>query len=677
MIVTASPMGSYDAIIYDEGLLIIAQTGNGTPILSGPTRANDKEVLGAALAYVAALGGGHVLCKSNVSIVGIDIPTNVHLELSYGVTVIPSEDADIFTLCPRGKLSGGNIDTTGIAFSHRAILLEGRQGETPNHNYQNTDETCIEDIRLVGTAAIGSGSAICFNADDGCWGHVCSVTTQHIRIKGFEAAIALDVGTPANYVNSNIFHDIKIEGSCYGIRETGATVAAMNKYSKIEYQPFGGTGIAAAVINGAMEELDLEIWDWPYDVSRPGVILTSASLQNDIKTYGMAYVQNLGSTSPKTKNEIHVFYGQGIARYTVAPQTSPSRQLNADFTTLSAAIASASAALVRGDITYAVIEVYGDINEANTIAPVNGIKIYGHDSTITIAGGFYGVNLINLTNFYMSGTKFIHANPDGLNDRLALRTYNLGPGCVIEDCSFTNACAGFRCHGLAMSGTGGGTFRRCKFQGASAMSCSGASLESFDEVLPPIFEECEAIGGAGPSGHGWVLAGMTFATLRRCLGKDGVGDATNPAFPGAAYYITGCASPRLEYCSVSHDYAKINWSYRAADGGKFATSPLWRNQLVGCVVKVNVAQVGKTLCIGTSEGGAQVAAGIDIGSLGYKYFSFLKVIAPYLYVTPSDPIEDGSISIIANVMRANLNHYGAIIDTKGSASLFGCDIGGV
>jgi len=112
------------------------------------------------------------------------------------------------------------------------------------------------------------------------------------------------------------------------------------------------------------------------------------------------------------------------------------------------------------------------------------------------------------------------------------------------------------------------------------------------------------------------------------------------------------------------------WTYASADNGRFqpyATAPYI---LVGSYVYVNVAAgAGTTLSLGTSIGGAEIAAGIPIDSTGSKYFTIANgevAAAGYMYATPSAAIAEGSLIVYYVVMSNYASCSGLYIGSKGA-----------
>jgi hypothetical protein len=235
---------------------------------------------------------------------------------------------------------------------------------------------------------------------------------------------------------------------------------------------------------------------------------------------------------------------------------------------------------------------------------------------------------------------------------------NTADNCIITDCTFQNISTGAtEAPGVWINSDQEDTeFIRCKGYGANIGAGSGGFLVTgIRQECGITFRECTGFGNTAGS-PGWQFSLARNPLLISCRGEPGL---SNNSY---GFNISTGASPTLQSCIAEPPKEFYSWDYAVADSGRFRPFTGEPYQLVSIYVRVVVANVGETLDIGTAASGTQVASGIDIGSTGNKYFSFIRVTRTaaddannYLYATPSNPINDGDIIIRIGVVYNHSN----------------------
>jgi hypothetical protein len=123
------------------------------------------------------------------------------------------------------------------------------------------------------------------------------------------------------------------------------------------------------------------------------------------------------------------------------------------------------------------------------------------------------------------------------------------------------------------------------------------------------------------------------------------------------------------------------WNYSSANNGRF-TPDITANYVVMTMeVVVLVNQPGKTLSLGTTAGGTQIATGIDLGGgAGEPAFSITHVRVPagtYMYATPSAAIDESCFRIYYSAMYSgpmdwSYGLYGLYMTNAGRADFTNC-----
>jgi len=97
------------------------------------------------------------------------IPEYKAVRLSFGCTVEPSADVDLFNIGAGGALSGGRINTTGISWTSDAVVFDGNDQSTIYGSPVEWGRT-LRDIEMVGKMdGDAEGNAIHLECDDATW----------------------------------------------------------------------------------------------------------------------------------------------------------------------------------------------------------------------------------------------------------------------------------------------------------------------------------------------------------------------------------------------------------------------------------------------------------------------------------------------------------------------------
>jgi hypothetical protein len=218
-------------------------------------------------------------------------------------------------------------------------------------------------------------------------------------------------------------------------------------------------------------------------------------------------------------------------------------------------------------------------------------------------------------------------------------------------------CQGGTSHGIQIGGTGGGQWDNLLAKGGTGSDAEGISIQG---EASPTMNSPHCIGGTGGGDCvGIDCNGGGSPILNNPIAELGTGTSTN-AF---ALDITISSAPIITGGYAGPQKVATEFSYNSANNGRF--QPMTNAfQLKSLFLYVGVANAGKTLDIGTSAGGHQVAQNIDIGTTGFIAVALLTqpqvAAGGYLYATPSGAIANDDV-IVEYVVYYNENASGGAI----------------
>lgn len=228
----------------------------------------------------------------------ITVKSGVTIDLT-GAKINITADVDGYYIEKDAKIIGGEINVTYSRYTKTVIKLHGEQQyRGSGHN------TTIKGIRLINAENTGIAVGLyCENAGE-CIGWT---TFDNIQIERFEYGILIKLTNTVEtaWINGNLFNDIKMLGTTYGIwleRNTalGSTESACNNnfFENIRYQATGTTQTAVRV-QGIQNVFDVKVWDM--HLAQEGALafdIDADAQYTMIKTSTSSdYIQNNGSYS--------------------------------------------------------------------------------------------------------------------------------------------------------------------------------------------------------------------------------------------------------------------------------------------------------------------------------------------------------------------------------------------
>lgn len=180
----------------------------------------------------------------------------------------------MFNIKANGRISGVDIDTTGLSFTGTGILVDG--------SHADGQLTQISDCLLEGLVTGGTGIALKTTSGAGTEG-IVFVSVKHIRIIGFFHGLKLDATDANQFVNGNKFEDIEIKNSNIGFILLGNASGFVhgNIFSNITYQAGADSTIAVDIERGTYNQfLNFNIWDMPTGGSIYEVVIRTFQTRN-------------------------------------------------------------------------------------------------------------------------------------------------------------------------------------------------------------------------------------------------------------------------------------------------------------------------------------------------------------------------------------------------------------
>jgi hypothetical protein len=310
------------------------------------------------------------------------------------------------------------------------------------------------------------------------------------------------------------------------------------------------------------------------------------------------------------------------------------------------------------------------------------------------------VQLINCT---ATNTSTGIGSGDILSGFVIITQNNTGP--ILDNCTGTGGHSTSQNMGIWVSRnfTGGGSsplLRNCRGFGGYGGWSHGICVE--EDSCPTLYG-CEGWGGTsgvGTDSNGITIDNASNPIITNCIGHAGTAlVSAGISFWGSSPDVQNCigytntntisygisleygAAPRLIGCTGTAPMLASIWNYSSANNGRF-TPDITANYVVMTMeVVVLVNQPGKTLSLGTTAGGTQIATGIDLGGgAGEPAFSITHVRVPagtYMYATPSAAIDESCFRIYYSAMYSgpmdwSYGLYGLYMTNAGRADFTNC-----
>lgn len=220
-------------------------------------------------AAIDALSGGDVyLFEGTYSTSAkITVSSDVHLHLSNGSKIAPASNIDVVEVQVRARLSGGEIDVSGLGaggFTNSAILIDGTQYFGVNLAKMQKNPL-VSDIKISGfeSGTTFGGNAIyldCTANDD----DILFTVFRDIVIRGrFEYGIkaTLTTGFSAD-LSANVFDGFIISGVKNYVYSSGAGNFDGNRFDNFIIEGEGLSGITGFTIVGDNNIIHASLWDY-------------------------------------------------------------------------------------------------------------------------------------------------------------------------------------------------------------------------------------------------------------------------------------------------------------------------------------------------------------------------------------------------------------------------------
>jgi len=624
--------GPYSAIVYIEGSQVITEDADGKVIAIGVAGTDDATLVQAAIDAVHVLGGGDISVKFGIyhHATKVTIKSGCRLHYEQYSMIIPTADVDLFQVKPNTDFSGVRINTAdgSITYTHTCITLDGADHFSTFPGFAR-----IHDIQLVNSTGVGKGTAILLTCPSG--GAIYGSTFREIRIYGFENQIKLSqAGT--GWINGNHFMSCYLGSPYYAILCTDANPPGVdgNVFDNIEIQCGGTVVVPAVVISGSSNIFKGSIWDWPDLNNAYPIVINSGAISNYIEL-GIGQYAQVQDNSGRYNQVVYTSKGENVGIRKVKVST-----LQGDYKTLHDCLSYITPDI---DNRY-LIEVHGEIAETSAIVPLSYCEIIGvGDAIVTITGNLWtGLDIENSQiDLIVRNIHFKLNSSSGSYNSVAY-IGALPDTCIFENCIFENISTGTHISGIQIVTTKA-NFRNCKFIGGSGNNSSGILFGGEDQS---ILESCTAIGGTTGTGcDAYQFTENSMPTLRNCVGK--IGSDHNGV--NYAFDVADSASPKLDNCKTVLFESQYSFVYSSANNGGFQpfTSPAW--SLGGIYVHVTNARTSGAISVGTTIGGTEVVASVDVHTTGDTFFYFNKrniVSGGYLYVSVlAGSVVSGDITI--------------------------------
>lgn len=339
----------------------------------------------------------------------------------------------------------------------------------------------------------------------------------------------------------------------------------------------------------------------------------------------------------------------------------------ADYTSLSAAFAGITDASIYKRYT---VEVYGRVYENTVVTAKHCVDVIGFNAVIessaTGAGAddysfIWGIGVTKWSNLILErrGTDTGYVGYFGLD---------VTRDTVMQNVTFANyqpdttdgGC------GVRTAQNASPTFINCTFKGGGRSY--GYPFAAMGNSSP-LLTGCIGIGATtGHNNHGFLIGEHSSATFISCIGVQGGGSANGQTTSyGFAVAVDLSSSVVMVNCLGTYKEIPATYTYRSASESFRPTSTL-DHVVLSMIVLVKVPQAGKTVDIGATLGGSEIASAVSLATSGYQYFTFTRytrAAGEYVYITPSGVIADNCF-VIHYTWTSNYPHsYGLLLWTKG------------
>jgi len=609
-------------------------------------------------AYAAPSGGGGevVLLEGNYHIEGdLAISNGLVIGSRSGATrydrfrgtIIRLKGDHTITISAYGALRSVNVYAHD-AFTGNAIKVENIPFSAP---------LVYDDLSMFCNAM--TGTAVLIEADgDG----VALASFGSLHTSGFEYGLYLHAiahATLDSFINGNTFEEIVCSGSDKGVYFLGDlggahTVGIGGNIVKSLVTHWAAGATEGLRFDGEVSSNNLPaVYLWDYVAASMTLVGNKASNNGVNSNYIRGVFDNSYVNDEEETTVEHLWPMSSKQIFVVHPT-------NGDYQKLSDALAAVTGATAANR---AKIYVLGKITDdgAGNIDAKSYVDVIGFGAEVELTVGY--LRFANVYGSTWRDLKFRSTNTV-VGSSVALFRNCHDDELKFYNCDFINENIGNSNHGVHVDGSAdkGPEFNHCYFKGSdNDLYSIGLTLDAGY----PTFYDCICEGGNGDEGDALrVLYGAP--TLFNCLAINGGGT------DAIGYHIYTSRNVRLDGCVAEPKNRRYSWNYDDANNGRFQPFAGIPYQVVGLSVRVDVANIGVTLDIGTAIAGAQVASAIDIGGVGWKRVDFSKETVAadaYLYATPSAPINDADIVIYYHVVYNYTGAHGIRLESNASATV--------
>lgn len=215
----------------------------------------------AAIADLPATGGvvdcrglvGDQIISNTVEIGGTNKPVTVLC--SHGATFKPAAaSTQMFRVRPNGQLIGATIDTTGVTYTSKTILIDD--------SFNDGQSTLVQDIVCKGKNS--EGTAIELSTSGTSTYGIVFVTLDNIRTVGYYVGINVFTNHASQYINSNIFSNIEVKGGQIGYNFSGNGDHRANQSINCTFQAGPTSAVGFNILRSIYSTwANTNIWDMP------------------------------------------------------------------------------------------------------------------------------------------------------------------------------------------------------------------------------------------------------------------------------------------------------------------------------------------------------------------------------------------------------------------------------
>jgi len=322
--------------------------------------------------------------------------------------------------------------------------------------------------------------------------------------------------------------------------------------------------------------------------------------------------------------------------------------------------------IVKGDMTIdglGASRITGQINRSETnygifytTEDIEHCKIRNL-RMVRLAGGMGGVVAFNGDSAYQYRGCGLY-NCDCYSENANCFTYSCGDGFEVMDCTLRGSDVA-NGQAVEIGYCGQPRFSDCRILGGSWEGTSYGLL--FTDNGGGLFTNC-------------TIEGRNYGAM--------VTSSANPRFVGCEITTThgvpltvqGAAAPIFQGCAIHPKIYSAKWGYQGIDQiDPIVTGEAYR--ILSMHVRVDQAQDGVTLDIGTTPGGSDIANDVPLYPAGFRGITAPWNVRLYsdapIYLTLSSPIANGCLRIMYSIVL-NPNNAALYSTTIGNARFANC-----